>query len=56
MLMLGSAGLTRFIEWEIIQGLSYRAHAGEEADFVKLMYTIRLKKVRRRTQVLWLDS
>lgn len=33
-------------EWEVIQTLSYSEHAREDADFVQMMYTIRLKKVR----------
>ena len=32
-------------EWEFIQGLEYRAQTGDDADFVKMMYTVRLKKV-----------
>lgn len=33
-------------EWEFIQGLQYQAQTGEDADFVRMMYTVRLKKVR----------
>lgn len=36
-------------EWEFIQTLSYRRHLSEEeAMFVKLMYTTKLKKVCTR--------
>ncbi|KAH7107890.1 TPR-like protein [Auriculariales sp. MPI-PUGE-AT-0066] len=43
-----NAMLTVREEWELIQSLSYREHAREEADFVRLMYTIRLKKASKR--------
>ncbi|KZV78912.1 TPR-like protein [Exidia glandulosa HHB12029] len=33
-------------EWEVIQSLSYAEHARDEAEFVKMMYTIRLKKYK----------
>mgnify|MGYP001594660578 CR=1 FL=1 len=36
----------RFAEWEFIQGLRYQALTGEDADFVRMMYTVRLKKAR----------
>lgn len=32
-------------EWSLIEGLAYREQAQEQAEFVKLMYTTRLKKV-----------
>lgn len=32
-------------EWEFIQGLQYHAQTGEDADFVRMMYTVRLNKV-----------
>lgn len=35
-----------YAEWEFIQGLEYRAQTGDDADFVRMMYTVRLKKVR----------
>lgn len=34
------------IEWALVEGLAYHDQAREQADFVKLMYTTRLKKVR----------
>ncbi|EJD43522.1 TPR-like protein [Auricularia subglabra TFB-10046 SS5] len=33
-------------EWHVIQGLAFQEHAREEAEFVKMMYTIRLKKYK----------
>ena len=38
--------LTPASEWEFIQGLPYLAQTGEDAEFVRMMYTVRLKKVR----------
>lgn len=39
-------------EWEFVQNLSYRKHLSEEeATFVKLMYTTKLKKVSREEQL-----
>jgi anaphase-promoting complex subunit 6 len=32
-------------EWEFVQSLEYDKHAPHEAEFVRLMYTSRLKKV-----------
>ena len=34
-----------FAEWEFVQGLPYLAQTGEEAHFIRMMYTVRLKKV-----------
>lgn len=33
-------------EWNFIQGLAYQAQTGDDADFVRMMYTVRLKKVQ----------
>jgi anaphase-promoting complex subunit 6 len=33
-------------EWNFVQTLAYREQTKEEADFVRMMYTVRLKKVR----------
>lgn len=35
-----------FAEWHFIQGLAFQEHTPEDADFIRMMYTIRLKKVR----------
>jgi anaphase-promoting complex subunit 6 len=32
-------------EWEFIQGLAYGAQTEEDAEFVKMVYTVRLRKV-----------
>lgn len=45
-------GLTIWAEWEFIQGLQYQAQTGEDADFVRMMYTVRLKKVRTPSVVV----
>lgn len=34
------------IEWEFIQGLAYKDQTPEDAEFIRLIYTIRLRKVR----------
>lgn len=33
-------------EWEFIQGLAYKEQTKEDADFIQLMYTSRLRKYR----------
>ncbi|KAF9234137.1 hypothetical protein BU15DRAFT_90109 [Melanogaster broomeanus] len=33
-------------EWEFVQGLAYREQTTEDADFIQLMYTSRLRKYR----------
>lgn len=48
--------LKLFLEWEVIQSLSYSEHAREEAEFVQMMYTIRLKKVRDGSNTLRVGS
>lgn len=35
-------------EWEFVQGLAYKEQTPEDAEFVKLVYTIRLRKVQLR--------
>lgn len=32
-------------EWNFIQGLSFKQHTPEDAEFIRMMYTIRLRKV-----------
>ena len=39
------ARLTVFVEWDFVQGLQFSQQIPEDADFVRLVYTIRLKKV-----------
>ena len=34
-----------FLEWEFVQNLAYKEQTPEDAEFVKLIYTIRLRKV-----------
>lgn len=34
------------IEWDFVEGLQFMQQIPEDADFVKLVYQIRLKKVR----------
>lgn len=33
-------------EWEFIQGLSYKDQTPEDAEFIRLMYTSRLRKYK----------
>lgn len=33
-------------EWEFVQGLAYKEQTEEDADFIQLMYTSRLRKYR----------
>lgn len=35
-----------FAEWHFIQGLAFREHTPEDAEFIRMIYTVRLKKVR----------
>ena len=34
------------VEWDFVQGLEFKQQVPEDADFVRLAYTIRLKQVR----------
>lgn len=34
-------------EWDFIQSLPYHAQTEQDAEFIRMMYTVRLKKVRR---------
>lgn len=34
------------LEWEFVQGLAYTAHTPEDAEFVQLIYTTRLRKFK----------
>jgi hypothetical protein len=34
-----------FPEWEFVQNLAYKEQTPEDAEFVRLIYTIRLRKV-----------
>lgn len=38
-------------EWDTIQGLCYQDQTEECADFIRMMYTVRLKKVRARVDL-----
>ena len=37
--------LSLVTEWETIQSLCYREQTDECAEFIRMMYTVRLKKV-----------
>lgn len=39
-------------EWEFIQGLKYAEQTEEDAEFIRMAYTVRLKKVRTGTALL----
>lgn len=36
-------------EWDFIQGLKYQEQTEEDAEFIRMAYTVRLKKVRLST-------
>lgn len=36
----------QIVEWALTQGLNYEQQAPEDAEFLRMMYTIRLKKVQ----------
>ncbi|KAG8740782.1 anaphase promoting complex subunit cdc16 [Ceratobasidium sp. 414] len=38
-------------EWALVEGLAYRDQAQEQAEFVKLMYTTRLKKFKHSAEI-----
>ncbi|KAG8688436.1 anaphase promoting complex subunit cdc16 [Ceratobasidium sp. 395] len=38
-------------EWALVERLAYRDQAQDQADFVKLMYTTRLKKFKHSTEI-----
>ncbi|CAG7849077.1 Anaphase-promoting complex subunit cut9 AltName: Full=20S cyclosome/APC complex protein cut9; AltName: Full=Cell untimely torn protein 9 [Serendipita indica DSM 11827] len=38
-------------EWELIQGLKYKEQTPEDADFIRLMYTVRLKKIKHSEEI-----
>jgi hypothetical protein len=33
------------LEWALAQGLNYKEQAPDDAEFLQMMYTVRLKKV-----------
>ncbi|KAI5474174.1 cell division control protein Cdc16 [Pseudohyphozyma bogoriensis] len=43
-MLVGSEMMSAEEEWEFIQGLQYAAQTGEDADFVKMMYTTKLRE------------
>ncbi|KAG6330678.1 hypothetical protein ID866_8412 [Astraeus odoratus] len=44
--LIGGEMMTPDEEWEFIQGLAYKQQTNEDADFVQLMYTSRLRKCK----------
>ena len=40
--------LTSIIEWEFVQGLAYKQQIPEDAEFVRLIYTSRLRKYKHQ--------
>lgn len=38
-------------EWDFIQGLPFHAQTEDDAEFVRMMYTVRLKKVTTASQL-----
>lgn len=45
-MLVGGEMMTSEEEWEFIQGLPFHAQTDEDAEFIRMMYTVRLKKVR----------
>ncbi|PVF99781.1 TPR-like protein [Serendipita vermifera] len=43
--------LTTNEEWELIQGLRYKDQAPDDAEFIKMMYTIRLNKLKHVEEI-----
>ena len=43
-------------EWDFIQGLPFHAQTEDDAEFVRMMYTVRLKKVSSPFHVLHCDG
>lgn len=33
------------VEWNFVQGLLFKQHTPEDSEFIRMMYTIRLRKV-----------
>ncbi|KAL8286853.1 hypothetical protein RQP46_003859 [Phenoliferia psychrophenolica] len=50
-MLVGSEMMSSDEEWEFIQGLRYQAQLGDDADFVRMMYTVRLKKIKHRDEM-----
>ncbi|TFK21162.1 TPR-like protein [Coprinopsis marcescibilis] len=48
--LMNAEMLTPDEEWEFIQGLSYSAQTPEDAEFVQLMYTSRLRKDKHKRE------
>lgn len=38
------------VEWEFVQGLSYKAQSPQDAEFIQLIYTARLRKFKHGTE------
>ncbi|SCZ93056.1 BZ3500_MvSof-1268-A1-R1_Chr6-2g08433 [Microbotryum saponariae] len=49
--LVGSEMMTNSEEWEFIQGLPYTAQTEDDADFIQLMYTVRLKKMTHHEEM-----
>ncbi|KAK4700979.1 anaphase-promoting complex subunit 6, partial [Phenoliferia sp. Uapishka_3] len=50
-MLVGSEMMSSDEEWDFIQGLRYQAQTGEDAEFVRMMYTVRLKKIKHRDEM-----
>ncbi|PPQ91029.1 hypothetical protein CVT25_013954 [Psilocybe cyanescens] len=48
--LVSSEMMTPDEEWEFVQGLAYAAQAPEDAQFVQLIYTARLRKYKHHTE------
>jgi anaphase-promoting complex subunit 6 len=40
----------KFVEWEFVQSLAYKEQTPEDAEFVRLVYTSRLRKYKHSTE------
>ncbi|GAA5975618.1 hypothetical protein JCM10908_005220 [Rhodotorula pacifica] len=50
-MLVGGEMMSNDEEWDFIQGLPFHAQTDEDAEFVRMMYTVRLKKISHQTDM-----
>ncbi|BGP54532.1 anaphase-promoting complex subunit Cut9 [Rhodotorula sphaerocarpa] len=50
-MLVGGEMMSNDEEWDFIQGLPFHAQTEDDAEFVRMMYTVRLKKVSHQTDM-----
>ncbi|KWU42148.1 TPR-like protein [Rhodotorula sp. JG-1b] len=50
-MLVGGEMMSNDEEWDFIQGLPFHAQTEDDAEFVRMMYTVRLKKISHRTDM-----